>query len=190
VLQAVRRTPTPHLDLITGSMDLANADLALCDKPAREMALKHMLQRVTARYDVIMLDCPPGMSLLTVNALVAANALIIPVMLRYLVVENLSGLAASIETVRSRLGARSRLLGLLLSMMDGRSRGETELRERLRAQFRERIFHTEIPASRALEAAPAAAQPVVAFAPRSTCADAFRRLAVEVLERMRPLRRS
>lgn len=187
--QAVRPTSTPHLELITGSAELANADVALCERAGRESVLRQMLQRLKPRYNVIILDCPPGMSLLTVNALVAADALLVPVPPRHLAVDGLVDLVGIVETVRGRLGARGRLLGILFVVVEGRSRREAELRERLRAEYRDGIFHTEIPASPAVESAAASTQTVLTFAPRSTVADAFRRLAGEVLERARQPRR-
>jgi chromosome partitioning protein len=188
ILQAIRRTAVPHLDLITGSIELASADLALSDVTGRELTLKHLLQRGRHRYDVIILDCPPNLSLVGVNALVAADALIVPVTPQHLAVEGLVSLLGSVDTVRVRLGTRGRLLGILLTMVDGSRGAPSEQRERLRAQYRDRVFHTEITASRSLEEAPAAAQSIFQFAPRSRAADAFRRLSGEVLERLRTIR--
>ncbi|MCA1559433.1 MAG: ParA family protein [Acidobacteria bacterium] len=184
IKQAIRRTSTPHFDLITGSMDLANADLALCDLPGRELALKNLLKQIHTSYEMIVLDCPPNLSLVGVNALVAADALIVPVAPQFLAVEGLVSLLASVEKVRARLATRSRVLGVLLTMVQRRNGAKLEVGERLRARYRERVFHTEIGMSRALEEAPAANQTIFQFAPRSLPADAFRRLAGEVLQRI------
>jgi chromosome partitioning protein len=186
VQQAIRSTAVPHLDLITGSVELANTDLALNDVQGRELALKTLLQRV--RYEVVLLDCPPNLSLLGVNALVAADALIVPVTPQHLALDGLVSLLSSVERVRLRLNTRSRLLGILLTMVDPARAATLELRERLRAAYREHVFHTEITASRALEEAPAAAKTIFQFAPRSRSAEAFRRLSGEVLERWRTVR--
>jgi chromosome partitioning protein len=184
--QAIRKTATPNLDLITGSVELANVDVALCDVPGRELTLKHLLQGVRGRYDITVLDCPPSLSLVGVNALVASDALIVPVTPQFLAAEGLVSLLATVEKVRTRLGSHTKLLGILMSMVGARQRVAGEVRERLRAQFRDRVFHTEIPYSSALEEAPAEGQTVLTFAPRSRAADTFRRLAGEVLERLRP----
>jgi chromosome partitioning protein len=183
VLQAIRRTRSPHLDLITASQELANADVALCDKPGRELALKQMLASVREQYGVIVLDCPPGLSLLTINSLVAADGLIIPIVPRHLVVETLPELIAALEKVRSRLGGKARVLGLLLMMVNNRRTGERTISQRIRSQYRERVFITEIPLSSVFEDAPATGKSVLAFAPRSNAAESFRRLASEVLQR-------
>ena len=189
VVQAIRPTRLPHLDLLTGSIELANADIALAEVKGRELALKNMLQRVRARYDMIVLDCPPSLSLIGINALVATDGLIIPVPPQPLAAEGLIGLLDSVEKVRSRLGTSGRILGILLTMVDSGRPSSSEMRLRLRAQFRDEVFHTEIMASRALEEAPASERTIFEHAPRSRSADAFRRLAGEVLERLRPARR-
>ena len=188
VHQAIRTTRVPYLDLISGSVELASADLALAEVPGRELVLKNMLQRVRQRYDIIVLDCPPHLSLVGVNAIVAADELIVPVTLQHLAVEGLFTLLASVERVRARLGTRSRLLGILLSMVDPSRTVGGGLREHLRAQHRDQIFRTEIIASRRLEEAPASSKTIFQHAPRSRAAGVFRRLAKEVLERQHSAR--
>jgi chromosome partitioning protein len=183
ILRAIRSTRVPHLDLITGSVELASADLALAELPGRELILKNVLQRLRQRYEAVVLDCPPNLSLVGVNALVAADGLIVPVTPQHLAVQGLVSLLSSLEKARARLGTRNRLLGILLSIVDPSRAAASELREQLRAQYRDHVFHTEILSSRALEEAPAAAQTIFQFAPRSRSADAFRRLSGEVLER-------
>ncbi|MDQ3211340.1 MAG: ParA family protein [Acidobacteriota bacterium] len=188
LLQAVRPTAVPHLDLITGSVELASADLALRDVPGREVTLKDLIQRLRQHYEIVILDCPPNLSLVGVNAIVAADGLIVPVTPQHLAIEGLVSLLSSVDKVRSRLGTRTRLLGILLTMVDPARAIAAELRERLRAEYREQVFHTEILASRALEEAPAAGRTIFQFAPRSRAADGFRRLSGEVLERLRTIR--
>lgn len=184
VAQAVRPTNTPNLDLITGSIELANTDLVLCDVKGRELTLKHIVGQLDSRYDNVILDCPPNLSLVGINALMAADALIIPVPPQFLAVEGLNSLMASLEKVRMRLAMKTRTLGIVLTMVDHAAKGSMEIRDRVRAQFRDQIFHTEIDVSRSLADAPAAARSVLEFAPRSRAADSFRRLAGEVLERL------
>ncbi len=188
IVQAIRATRVPNLDLLTGSVELANADIALAEVKGRELTLKNLLQRVRQRYYTIILDCPPSLSLVAVNALVAADALIVPVIPQFLAARGLISLLASLDTVQSRLGTKGRLLGILLTMVDPGRPGSSKVRERLRSQFRDEIFHTEIMTARALEEAPAGARTIFEHAPRSRSADAFRRLAGEVLERLRSTR--
>jgi len=186
VRRAIRQTVAPNLDLMTGSIELANADLALADVKGRELTLHHVLERLRQSYDLIVLDCPPGLSLIGVNALVAADALIVPVPPLHLAIEGLLSLLESVDTVHARLGMKGRVLGIVLTMVDGKRPRCLELRERLRAEYRDLIFQTEIAQSRALEGAPAAGQTIFDYAPRSRAADAFTRLSGEVLERLSP----
>lgn len=118
ILKAIRHTSTPHLDLLTGSLDLANADVTLCSMRGREVALARALERARPHYDLILLDCPPGMSLLGVNAMLASDALLVPVCPEPLAAEALENLFIAIQRVRARLLASSRLLGIVLSGVD------------------------------------------------------------------------
>jgi chromosome partitioning protein len=183
--QAIRSTSVQGLDLITGSPELANADVTLCDVSGREVVLRQVLQSIRSKYDLILLDCPPNLSLIGVNAIMASDAHLVPVTPQFLAVEGLVSLLESVDKVRSRIGARSRFLGVLLTMVDSKRAEAAELGERVRAQYRDRVFHTEILYSRALQEAPAHAQSILDYAPRSRAADAFRRLSGEVLERLR-----
>jgi chromosome partitioning protein len=185
---AIRSTRVPHLDLITGSVELANADLVLAQVAGRELALKLALQRVKSRYDIIILDCPPNLSLVGINALVAADALIVPVTPQHLAVEGLVSLLSSVEMVRLRLSSRNQLLGILLTMVVPTSGRGPSLARSLREEYGERVFHTEIASSSALEQAPTTARTIFEFAPRSRAAASFQRLATEVLERLRVAR--
>jgi chromosome partitioning protein len=180
VSRAIRATGTAHLDLLTGSMDLASADLALCDVDGRELMLRRTLDPVRDRYDTILLDCPPSLSLVSVNAVMAADALVVPVTTQHLAIEGLANLMSAFDQVRNRLDGRARLLGILLTMVNGR--GAARVSD-LRQQYRERVFQTEIASSEMLEVAPSEARTIFDVAPESGAARAFRRLAAETLER-------
>jgi chromosome partitioning protein len=188
ILKAVRHTDTPNLDLLTGSIELANADIALCGVRGREVTLRRMLDRVAPHYDLILLDCPPSFSLLNVNAVVAADGLIVPVTPEPMAVESLETLLAAVERVRARMTARGRIVGILLSLVDPQRKQTREIADRLRAEHREHVFHTEIRYTRTLLQASLARMPVAAGAPKSLSADAFRRLAGELLHRLPALR--
>ena len=183
IAHAIRQTTTSNLDLVTGSAELANVDLALCDVAGRELTLRRALQQVSTRYDFIILDCPPSLSLIAVNALVAADALVVPVTPAYLAVEGLANMLRAVQQVRRNLRAKPRLLGILLTMV-GPGKPRTQLRQRLRAQYRDRVFRTEIGASRALEDAPRAGRTIFQHAPSTPAARSFRALADEVIERL------
>lgn len=189
VRRAIRATSTPHLDLLTGSVELASVDVALCDVPGRELSVRNLLNPLRETYDLIVLDCPPGLSLVSVNALVASDGFIVPVTPQFLAVDGLSALLAAVDKVRVRLATRPRLLGIVLTLTGGRHAGAAEVKDRVRTQYRERVFHTEIEFSAALAEAPGFGQTIFQRAPRSGAADLFRRLSGEVLERLRPVRR-
>jgi chromosome partitioning protein len=181
ILKAIRHTPAAHLDLLTGSLELANADLALASVRGRETALRRMLERILEHYEIVVLDCPPGLSLLGVNAIVAADGLVVPVSPEPLAADALGAVLASIERVRLRMHARSRLLGVAITQVDMRRAHNRETIDRIRAEHRDDVFHTEIRWSASVAAAPDALRPPAA-------PEAYRRLAGEVLHRAAALR--
>ncbi len=190
ILKAIRHTATPHLDVLPGSLDLANADVTLCGKRGREMALARVLERVKAHYEMILLDCPPGFSLLAVNALVAADALLVPVCAEPLPSDALEMLFLAIQRVRARLLAKTPIAGIVLTSVDPSRKTTRETIERLRAADRDRVLQTEIRWTPALNQAPHARKTIFTLAPRSPSADAFRRLAGDVIGRMQAIRHS
>lgn len=187
--KAIRHTSTTNLDLLPGSMELANVDVALCSVRGRELALHRALERLDGEYELVVLDCPPGFSLLAVNAIFAADGILLPVSAEPLAVGALDTLLGAIERVRARMGAKARVLGFVLNALDGQRKHSRELAERLRAEFRERVFHTELPWAAALNDAPSRHQTIFEAAPKSAAADAFRRLAGELLQRLPALAR-
>jgi chromosome partitioning protein len=184
IRQAIRQTSTTHLDVLPGSIELASTDVALARVRGRETTLRRLLQSIRYYYDLIVIDCPPGQSLLGINAAVAADALIVPVPPEPMCVAALHGTLDAIEVIRKRMGVRARLLGLLITMIELRRPGAFEVAAELRSRFQEDVFRTDVRWTAALATAPAAQQTVFAHAPRSTSAEAFRRLAGEVLQRL------
>ena len=184
ILKAVRHTATPNLDVLPGSIELANADVALCGVRGRETAVRRMLERVGLHYDIIVLDCPPSLSLLGINAIVAADALVVPLSPEALVVDALDMLMTSVDRVRSRMSSSSTLLGIVLTLVEPQHRHTREIADRVRAERRDTVFHTEIRWTAALSAAPESRQTIFESAPRSPSADVFKRLAGEVLQRL------
>jgi chromosome partitioning protein len=190
ILKAIRHTATAHLDLLPGSLDLANADVTLCAIRGRELALSRVLEKARPHYDVIVLDCPPGMSLLAINAVVASDALLVPVCAEPLAVDALETLFLTLQRVRARMLANGRVLGIVLTSVDPARKPTREAIERLRAAERDRVLHTEIRWAAPLSEAPRARKTVFTLAPRSASAGAFRRLAGEVLQRLQSIRHS
>jgi chromosome partitioning protein len=188
ILKAIRHTDAQNLDVLPGSIELANADVALCGVRGRETMLRRMLERLAAHYELIILDCPPGLSLLSVNAIVAADGLIVPVAPEPLAVEALETLLATIERVCSRMATEARLVGILLSLVDPHRKQSRDIADRLRAAHRDDVFQTEIRAAAVLSEVPAARKTIGVAAPKSSSADAFRRLAGEILQRLSVVR--
>lgn len=184
VEQAIRSTATAHLDLITCSIDMVNVDLTLADVTGREVMLKQILRTLDGRYDVVVLDCPPSLSLVGINAVVAADAVLVPVPPQPLAIDGLASVLASLDTIRTRLGTRHQTTGIVLTMVGGRSKTTQEICRRLRAEYEGRVLETEIPDSPELRSAPGSAQTIFAFAGHSRAADAFRRLAAETTSRI------
>jgi chromosome partitioning protein len=187
ILKAIRHTATPHLDLLPASLDLANADVTLCATRGREVALARMLERAKPHYDVILLDCAPGMSLLAVNAVLASDALVVPVCPDPLAAEGLETMMLALQRVRARLLAQGRVIGVVLTGVDPSRKTTRESIDRLRAGERDRVLHTEIRWAPALSEAPRARKTIFGLAPRSASAEAFRRLAGEVLHRVQSI---
>ena len=177
ILKAIRHTAAPHLDLLTGSLELANADLALAEVRGREVALHRMLERIASHYPLVILDCPPSFSLLAVNAIVAADGLVVPVVPEALPVDALEGLLASVDRIRSRMQVRAPLAGIVVNQIDPRRGQHREVIARLRGEYRDQVCQTEIRWSAAIAAAPEARRPP---AP----GEVFRRLGAEVLHRL------
>jgi chromosome partitioning protein len=186
ILKAVRHTSVSHFDVLPGSIELANADVALSSVRGRETALQRLLQQLTGEYDMIALDCPPSLSLLAVNALVSAHALIVPVVPEPLALEALDNLLANLDRVRGRLQFDAPLLGILLSIVDPRRKNVRDVADQIRGEYRDGVFHTEIRWSAALAAAPVGGGAILS---QRSSGDAFRRLAGEVLHRLPSIRR-
>jgi chromosome partitioning protein len=180
----IAATPTPGLDIAPGDARLAAAEVELVPRIGRELKLKTALAPVSDRYDVILIDCPPSLGLLTVNALAAAAACLIPVQCEYYALEGLTQLRETIGLVRRHLNPGLRLAGVLLTMVDPRTKLSDQVSAEVRRHFGDLVFHTEIPRSVRLAEAPSYGQPIAAYAPGSRGAEAYKALAVEVAERL------
>ena len=178
-----RRTRYPNLDLVPSRPDLAGAAVELSQRDAGEAYLAQSLAGARDRYEFIFLDCPPSLGPLTVNALAAADQVLVPVQAEYYALEGLSQLAKSVELVRARLNPRLRIGGVLLTMVDGRTRLSADVAEEVRRHFGDRVFRTSIPRSVRLAEAPSHGQPAIAYDRRSAGAEAYWRAANELVER-------
>lgn len=176
-------TPTARLDVAPADARLAAAEVELVPQIGREFKLKSALVPVLGRYDVVLVDCPPSLGLLTVNALTAAEACLIPVQCEYYALEGLTQLLETIGLVRRHLNPSLRVAGVLLTMVDPRTKLSDQVGAEVRRHFADLVFNAEIPRSVRLAEAPSYGQPVGAYAPASRGAAAYAALAVEVAAR-------
>ena len=181
--RVVQRTRRERLDLVPSSPALAGATVELVRMEQREYRLRQALADLAAdeRYDYVLIDCPPALGLLTVNALTATDGVIIPVQCEYLALEGLSQLSRAIDLVRRALNPTLRLRGLVMTMFDSRTTLARQVVEEVQRHFPGRVFDTIIPRSVRLSEAPSYGEPIISYAPRSAGAVAYAVLARELL---------
>jgi chromosome partitioning protein len=185
VLDLVRPTTIDKLYLIPSDRDLAGAEVELVALPERERRLGRALEAVTGAFDYVFLDCPPAVGLLTVNALAAADAVLVPIQCEYYALEGLSQLLATIDLVRDHLNPELRLAGVLMTMYDARTTLSSDVVREVRTHLGDAVFTTVIPRSVRLAEAPSHGRPVVRYSPDSRGAQAYHLLALEVAARSR-----
>jgi chromosome partitioning protein len=180
---SILRHPRFKLSLVPSSPDLAGAEVELVGLFGREFRLKRALQGVADRYDYVLVDCPPSLGLLTVNALAAAqDGIIIPVQCEYLALEGLSQLTQTVELVRTHLNPDLRIRGLVLTMYDGRTNLAQQVVDEVRQHFGQLVFRTIIPRSVRLSEAPSYGEPILYYAPKSPGSLAYWALSEELLQ--------
>ncbi len=172
------------LDVVRSSLDLAGAEVELVPVFSREQRLKQALDTVTDEYDVIFVDCPPSLGLLTINALVAADQIIVPIQCEYYALEGLGQLLRTIELVSHNLNRELQLGGVVLTMYDGRTNLAQGVVDEVRSYFGDGAYATVIPRTVRLSEAPSYGQPITTFDPQSRGARAYQRLAREVVQRL------
>jgi len=176
-----------HYDLLPGNGDLTAAELKLMDTLAREHRLKEQLATVAGRYDTILVDCPPSLNLLTLNALTAADGVLIPVQCEYFALEGLSSLLETVKAVRQRLNPKLEIEGLLRTMYDVRNNLGNEVSAQLTQHFGDKVLRSIIPRNVRLAEAPSHGQPIHLYDRSSRGAIAYIGLAGEIIRRERGL---
>lgn len=182
----IRSTATLGLDLITASVDLQSFDREIGPQPQRETRLKRALEPVVPRYDFILLDCPPHHSLMSLNALVAADNFVVPIVPHYLASTSLEPLLWAAERLPASYGVRPRLLGIVLTQVDYRTKIARTNVSKIREQFGADVFAVEIRTNVRLAEAPALGRTIFEHDPSSAGAKAYRLLAAELLMRAQP----
>jgi chromosome partitioning protein len=180
----IRSTGVEHLDVLPASAILRSAALELDAATDDLRLLAKALTGVRPRYDFILLDAPPSFGALTLNVLVAADHLIVPVQCEYYALEGIVGMMDTIERVRQSLNATLHVLGILLTMADQRTKLSQQVEENVRRAFPDRVFQAVIPRSVRLAEAPSHGQTIFAYAPHSSGASAYEALALEVIDRV------
>lgn len=178
---AIIATAVPGLSLIPSTIHLAGAEVELAQLPDREYRLRRALRDV--RFPMVLIDCPPSLGLLTINALVASTETLIPIQCEYYALEGLMQLLRSIELVRRHLNPALEIAGVLLTMYDSRTNLSDQVEEEVRRHFGERVYRTVIPRSVRLAEAPSHGKPISLYDPGSRGAVAYRELAREVIAR-------
>ncbi len=179
---AVIPTPFGPLSLLPSSIELAGAEIELVGMPARETLLRQALSSIRDRYDYIFIDCPPSLSLLTLNAMTAADSVLIPIQCEYYALEGVGQLMNTLQLVKKRLNPALEIEGVALTMLDGRTNLGLQVVQEVKKYFKDRVYGAIIPRNVRLSEAPSHGLPINVYDPRSTGADAYRRLAAEFIE--------
>ena len=173
------------LDLVGSRIDLAGAELELINRPSREKVLDGLLRPVADKYDYVLIDCSPSLGLITVNALTAADSVIIPVQAEYFALEGISKLMNTIRIIKPRLNPNLEIEGFLLTMYDARLRLANQIYEELKSYFGEMVFDTVIPRNIRLSEAPSHGLPALLYDPASRGATSHILLAKEIINKHR-----
>ncbi|OSI11917.1 ParA family protein [Neisseria canis] len=183
VKEAVLRSESGGYDVLAANRALAGAEVELVQEIAREMRLKNALAAVADDYDYVLIDCPPTLTLLTLNGLVAANGVIVPMVCEYYALEGISDLVATVRKIRQAINPQLDILGIVRTLYDSRSRLSQDVSEQLQTHFGKQLFATTIPRNVRLAEAPSHGMPILAYDAKAKGAVAYEELAQEVLTR-------
>ncbi len=181
--ELVRQTKFPNLHLVPAKPELAGAAIELAQRGDGETYLRQAIAAGVSAYSFVFVDCPPAFGPLTVNALAAADRVLIPVQAEYYALEGLSQLVRSVNLVKARLNPRLAIGGVLVTMVDGRTRLSADVEGEVRRHFGDLVFKTAVPRSVRLAEAPSYGLPAIAYDRRSRGADAYWKLAMELVDR-------
>ena len=174
--EAAVKTAVKKLWLLPSSIDLAGAEIEIAGLPEREFLLRKKLAAIKDSYDYILIDCPPSLGLLTLNALVASDSIIIPIQAEFYALEGLSQLVKTVQVVSRKLNPSLHILGILLTM-------SLQVAEEVKKYFGSKVFRTVIPRTVKLSEAPSFGEPILTYAPKSKGAEAYKKLSREVVRR-------
>ncbi|MDB5407602.1 MAG: putative ATPase involved in chromosome partitioning [Rhodospirillales bacterium] len=181
--EAVLPTMIPRLSVVPSSVELSGAEIELVDVEQREFRLRNALEAMVERYDYVLIDCPPSLGFLTLNALVAADAVLVPLQCEFYALEGLSHLVRTVERVQKSLNPRLEIQGVVLTMFDRRNNLSDLVAADVRDHFGDKVYDTVIPRNVRISEAPSHGKPVLLYDFRSAGAQAYIHLASEVLRR-------
>lgn len=182
--EAVITTRVPRLDIVAATVDLSGAEIELVDVEVRTHRLSRALDASAARWDIILIDCPPSLGLLTINAMVAADALLVPLQCEFFALEGLSQLLSTVERIRTRFNPALSILGVALTMYDRRNRLTDQVAADVRAVLGKVVFETVIPRNVRLSEAPSHGLPALIYDHRCAGSEAYIALARELIARL------
>lgn len=178
--ELIQDTSLYHLEVVPSSINLIGAEIELIERPGREAILRDAIEPIRSHYDFIFIDCPPSLGLLTINALVAADSILIPMQCEYYSLEGISSLMRTLNLVRRAFNPSLQIEGILLTMFDGRITLANQVATELRQHFGEKVYKTIIPRNVTLAEAPSHGKPVILYDFRSRGAQSYLALAKEV----------
>lgn len=184
--EAAIATAVPKLDIVPATVDLSGAEIELVDYEERTHRLDHALSATDDRWDVVLIDCPPSLGLLTINAMVAADSLLVPLQCEFFALEGLSQLLSTVERIRSRFNPGLAILGVALTMYDRRNRLTEQVSSDVRAVLGKVVFDTVIPRNVRLSEAPSHGVPALIYDYRCSGSEAYMALARELIGRLPP----
>lgn len=179
--EVILTTKVENLDIIPATISLAGAEIELVSTISREVRMKHAIQGVKEQYDYIIIDCPPSLGLLTINALTASDSILIPVQCEYYALEGLSQLLSTIRLVQKHLNEYLTIDGVLLTMFDARTNLGIQVIEEVKKYFQDKVYRTIIPRNVRLSEAPSHGEPIIVYDSRSRGAEVYLELAKEVV---------
>lgn len=183
IKEVINKEVLENLDIIPTSIDLSAAEIELIGVDDKEYILRNAIDQVKDQYDFVIIDCPPSLSMLTINAMTTADSVIVPIQCEYYALEGLSQLIHTVELVKDRLNSKLEMEGVVFTMYDARTNLSLQVVENVKDNLQQNIYKTIIPRNIRLAEAPSYGLPINKYDPKSTGAESYMRLADEVIER-------
>lgn len=183
--EAIQKTAVPHLDIVPATIDLSGAEIEMVSLVRREFRLKNCLENNKIEYDYVLIDCPPSLGLLTLNALVASDAVLIPLQCEFYAMEGLSHLLRTVELVKNNLNPELDMHGIVLTMYDRRNKFTEQIENEVRKYFGEKVYRSVIPRNVRMSEAPSHGKPALIYDMHCAGSAAYIQLAKELLKRER-----